>query len=135
MEEIKIAVALQDFIEKEAIVGITKHKIPNKIMKKRLNLFKYIDTYEFWYDDPDNPNLNNWIDVEGIGYGWLWAQYKDSDKLQRKLVIKHAMALYKDSTNEMCVFKDDNITNILLASKDGSCIFHIRLSDCELCCQ
>ena len=126
---------LQDFIKEKEIIGTTKQKIPNKTMKKCLNLFKYIDTYEFWYDDPDNPNLNNWIDVEGIGYGWLWVQYKDSDKLQRKLVIKHAMALYKDSTNEMCVFKDDNITNIFLGSKDRGCIFQIRLSDCELCCQ
>lgn len=126
---------LQDFIRDKEIVGIKKQKIPNKTMKKYLNCFKYIDTYEFWYDDPDSPNYNNWIDVEGIGYGWLWALHKDSDKLQRKTVIKHAMALYKDGTNEMCVFKDDNITNILLASKDGVCIFHIRLSDHELCFQ
>lgn len=50
---------LQDFIKEKDITGITKHKIPNKTMKKYLNRFKYIDTYEFWYDDPDHPNFNN----------------------------------------------------------------------------
>lgn len=123
---------LQDFIKEKEIVGTTKQKIPNKTMKKRLNLFKYIDTYEFWYDDPDNPNLNNWIDVEGIGYGWLWVQYKDSGKLQRKLVIKHAMALYKDSTNEMCTRTENDIIDVFLESKDGKCIFQIRVSNNEL---
>ena len=46
---------LQDFIKEKEIVGITKQKIPNKTMKKYLNHFKYIDTYELWYDDPDDP--------------------------------------------------------------------------------
>ena len=50
---------LQDFIKEKEIAGITKQKIPNKTMKKYLNHFKYIDTYEIWYDDPDNPISNN----------------------------------------------------------------------------
>ena len=125
---------LQDFIKEKEIVGRKKQKIPNKTMKKCLNLFKYIDTYEFWYDDPDNPNLNNWIDVEGIGYGWLWVQYKDSDKMQRKLVVRHAMALYKDSTNEMCTRTENDIIDVFLESKDGKCIFQIRVSNNELGC-
>lgn len=125
---------LQGFIEAEGIVGVIKQKILNKTMKKCLNHFKYIDTYEFWYDDPDNPNYNNWIDVEGIGYGWLWTLHKDSDKLQRKSVIKHAMALYKDSTNEMCIRHENNITEIFLERKGGDCIFQIRVSNNELDC-
>lgn len=125
---------LQDFIEAEGIVGVIKQKIPNKTMKKYFNCFKYIDTYEFWYDDPDNPNYNNWIDVEGIGYGWLWVNHKNSEKLQRKSVIKHAMSLYRDSKNEMCIRHENNITEIFLEGKGGYCIFQIRVSNNELDC-
>ena len=107
---------LQDFIKEKEIVGITKQKIPNKTMKKYLNHFKYIDTYELWYDDPDNPNHNNWVDVEGIGYGWLWLNHKDSKRLQRKSIIKFAMNLYKCSKIEMCVRSDNSITDIFLES-------------------
>ena len=123
---------LQDFIKEKEIVGIIKQKIPNKTMKKYLNHFKYIDTYELWYDDPDNPIFNNWIDIEGIGYGWLWLNHKDSKKLQKKSIIKFAMDLYKYSKNEMCVRTENNITNIFLESKDGDCIFQIRVSNNEL---
>ena len=125
---------LQDFIKEKEIVGITKQKIPNKTMKKYLNHFKYIDTYELWYDDPDSPNHNNWIDIEGIGYGWLWLNHKNSKRLQRKSIIKFAMDLYKCSKNEMCVRSDNSITDIFLESKDGDCIFHIRVNNNELDC-
>ena len=125
---------LQDFIKEKEIVGITKQKSPNKTRKKYLNHFKYIDTYELWYDDPDNPIFNNWIDIEGIGYGWLWLNHKDSKRLQRKSIIKFAMDLYKCSKNEMCVRIDNSITDIFLESKDGDCIFHIMVSNNELDC-
>lgn len=104
------------------------------MMKKYFNHFKYIDTYELWYDDTDNPNINNWVDVEGIGYGWLWLNYKNSKKLQRKSIIKFAMGLYNCSKNEMCVRSDNGITDIFLESKDGDCIFQIRVSNNELDC-
>ena len=123
---------LQDFIKEKEIVGITKQKIPNKTMKKYLNHFKYIDTYELWYDDSDDPISNNWIDIEGIGYGWLWLNHKDSKRLQRKSIIKFAMDLYKYSKNEMYIRTENNITNIFLESKDGDCIFQIRVSNNEL---
>ena len=123
---------LQDFIKEKEIVGITKQKIPNKTMKKYLNHFKYIDTYELWYDDPDNPIYNSWVDIEGMGYGWLWLDYENSKKLQKKSIIKFAMDLYKYSKNEMYIRTENNITNIFLERKDGDCIFQIRVSNNEL---
>ena len=125
---------LQDFIKEKEIVGITKQKIPNKTMKKYINHFKYIDTYELWYDDPDNTKYNTWVDIEGIGYGWLWLNHKNSKRLQRKSIIKFAMGLYNCSKNEMCVRCKDDIIDIFLESKDGDYIFHIRVSNNELDC-
>lgn len=125
---------LQDFIKDKEIIGITKQKILNKTMKKYLNHFKYIDTYELWYDNPNNPNFNNWVDVEGIGYGWLWLNHENSKRLQRKSIIEFAMCLYKHSKNEMCVRSKNGITDIFLESKNENCIFHIRVSNNELDC-
>ena len=125
---------LQDFIKEKEIVGTVKHKLSNKLMKKYLNHFKYIEANELWYDDPDNPNCNNWVDTEGIGYGWLWLEHKNSKKLQRKSVIKYAMELYRYSKNEMCIRIEDGITDIFLESKDSKCIFQIRISNNELNC-
>lgn len=125
---------LQDFIETEGIAGVIKQKIPNKTMKKYLNQFKYIETHKLWYDDSDHPNFNNWIDVEGIGYGWLWVNHKNSEKLQRKSVIKHAMSLYRDSKNEMCIRIENGVVDIFLESKYNKCIFNIIVSNKELYC-
>lgn len=125
---------LQDFIKEKEIVGILKQKISNKTMKKYLNRFKYIEVCELWHDNPDSPNCNNWIDVEGIGYGWLWLNHKDSKRLQRKSIIKFAMDLYKCGKKEMFKRCEDGITDIFLENKDGDCIFHIRVSNHELDC-
>lgn len=123
---------LQNFIKEKKIIGTLKQKIPNKTMKKCLNCFKYIDTHEYWYDEPDNPDYNTWFDVEGIGYGWLWLHNEDSEKLQRKSIINFAMGLYRNSKNEMCVRRNDEITDIFLENKNGNCIIQIRVSNKEL---
>ena len=50
-----------------------------------------------------DPNLNTWIDVEGIGYGWLWCQNnlrKHFSFLQRKAVRKKAMDLLNSVKKE-----------------------------------
>ena len=101
-------------------------------MKKCLNCFKYIDTHEYWYDEPDNPDYNTWFDVEGIGYGWLWLHNEDSEKLQRKSIINFAMGLYRNSKNEMCIRRGNEITDIFLENKKGNCIIQVRVSNKEL---
>lgn len=37
---------------------------------------KYIDVKEYLYDDKSDPELNTWVDVEGIEYGWIWCRNK-----------------------------------------------------------
>lgn len=123
---------LQDFTEKNGIVGVIRSKIPNKTMKKYLNSFKYIDVIEYWYNDPDKPDYYTWIDIEGIGYGWIWLNYEKSEKLMRKAIIKFAMRLYRESKNEMHIRTDNGISYVLLEDKDGKCIIQIRTSNKEL---
>lgn len=71
--------------------------IPNKRLSKVIKSYKYIDIAEFWFDDPDEPERNNWIDVEGIGYGWLWLSYKKdrNDKRLRKRLRRWAMDFHE----------------------------------------
>lgn len=123
---------LQEFIESKKINGIIKLKPENKTMKKYLNQFLYIDTYEYLYDDVNNPTLNNWIDIEGIGDGWIWLNYEKSKKLQRKNIIKYAMELYRASKDEICIEYENDIVNIFLEDKYELSIIQIRVSNKEL---
>lgn len=98
-----------------------------------INKFKYIEVCEMWYDDPFDPNLNNWIDVEGIGYGWLWCQNnlrKHFSFLQRKAVRKMAMDLLnsiKKETKILC-YKVDKIYYYGFMI-DLDCYAQIRISN------
>lgn len=100
-----------------------------------INKFKYIEICEIWYDDPSDPNLNNWIDVEGIGYGWLWCQNnlrKHFSFLQRKAVRKKAMDLLnfiKKETKILC-YKADKIYYYGFMI-DLDCYVQIRISNTE----
>lgn len=123
---------LQEFIEKNRITGVLKQKIPNKTMKKYLNSFKYIEVQELLYDDFDNPHVNTWIDIEGIGYGWIWLNYENSERLQRKAIIRFAMRLYRESKNEMVVRRHGDTSNVFLENKNGESIIQIRVSNKEL---
>lgn len=123
---------LETFVKNNHMKVEWKNKIANKIMKKYINQFKYIDTYIYWYDDEQQPNTNTWLDIEGIGYGWLWLIYKQSEKLQRKAVIKEAMKLYKIGTNKICMQKENDVISIFLESKYKDAILKIRVSNKEL---
>lgn len=123
---------LETFVKNNNMNVLWKNKITNKTMKRYINQFKYIDTYIYWYDDEQQPNTNTWLDIEGIGYGWLWLVYKQSEKLQRKAVIKEAMKLYKIGTNKICMQKENDVISIFFESKYKDAILKIRVSNKEL---
>ena len=78
-------------------------------LKKNINFSKvfkakYIDVYAFYYDDEESPYEYTWVDVEGMGYGWLWCANKIRRHLkilQRKAVIQEAM-FYIDGIRDDC---------------------------------
>ena len=48
-------------------------------LKMTTSLFKYIEVIINFYDDEVYPYLNNWTDVEGMGYGWAWTHYEENN--------------------------------------------------------
>lgn len=104
-------------------LGYVKNKTLSKIFKR----YKHIDVKEYWFDDPYDPNEWTWLDVEGIGYGWLWIGYK-SKKEMRKAVIKYALeSIYKE---EIWTFERDGIKNYIFSL--GRKVVRVRLSNHEL---
>lgn len=111
------------------------------IKKKDINIpFKYKNTEvcEYYYDDEDNPGQLIWIDVEGVGYGWMWCANKIRSKfefLQRRAVKKYAKGLLKSIDNETDIVASyyKNLFVCGFIPKDNPNVFiQIRLSNEEL---
>lgn len=100
----------------------------NKILPKLIKRYKYIDVIEYWYDDEENPNFNNWVDIEGIGYGWLWCNCKTDGQI-RKRIRKFARDIYHNET--VYIYNAYNIKHIVFADNFDEVII-IRLSNDEL---
>ena len=114
--------------------------IKNKYIKIPIRKYKNIEVDEYWYDNESRPDTYCWVDVEGIGYEWMWCANKLRSKLrflQRRVIRKLAMDLLKpedEDTNILC-FNDSNkkIHVYGFISKDNKdCYIQIRLSDEEL---
>lgn len=91
---------LEKFIAKEKNAELIPLNFNlNKVLKNN----KYIAYYDLWYDDPDDPDVLQWVDVEGIGFGWLWIANPIRKRvrfLQHRAVRKLAVKIYnsvKDS--------------------------------------
>lgn len=80
---------IKDFNLSDDIYYILKKK-DIKIPIKR---YKNIEVCEYWYDDESRPDTCCWIDVEGIGYGWIWC----ANNLRSKLRI-----FTEKSNKEIC---------------------------------
>ena len=123
---------LETYVANEKINVKWIDKIPNKTIKKYINRFKFVEVQIHWYDNEKNPNENTWVDVEGIGYGWMWLNHKDSKRLQRKAIIAYAMALYRDSVGKICTVGSNDTTLIYMESRQRDSIMVIKVSNNEL---
>lgn len=97
-----------------------------------INKFKYIDVMEFYYDDKEHPDDNTWIDIEGIGYGWIWTGNKirsHSKFLQRKAIREYAFYLLSllKNNDHIITFDHDEIYYFKFVYKDE--VIQIRVSN------
>lgn len=99
-----------------------------------LKYFRYLEVCHYWYDDDENPDFNNWIDIEGIGYGWLWCSTKLRGKfeyLQRKALRKYIRNIVKDidENTKIVTYSNNNIYHIAFMDDGDSCYTEIRMSN------
>lgn len=66
-------------------------------------------------EDSEYYLFNNWIDVEGIDYGWLWLKCKDENRdiyteLKREIDLKVRMLVGNNLENKqiLCYLNKDN---------------------------
>lgn len=104
--------------------------VPNKTLSKVLKRYKHIDVHWYWYDSENRPDFNNWIDVEGLGYGWAWLGYikERSDKKLRKRLVDYA--LNEHNKQDIWTYIDNGIKGYLFSL--GYVVIIIRLSNSEL---
>lgn len=66
-------------------------------LKMATSLYDYIEIVTNYYDDDYMPYVNNWTDVEGMGYGWAWMRHEEKDwhKMMGRLVLNEVESLLK----------------------------------------
>jgi hypothetical protein len=66
-------------------------------LKMIASLYDYIEIVTNYYDWDEMPYVNNWTDVEGMGYGWAWMRYEEKDwhKMMFRLVSDKADSLLR----------------------------------------
>ena len=69
---------IKDFKLSDTDYSIVKKKDINIPVRK----YKNIEVNEYWYDDESRPDTYCWVDIEGIGYGWMWCANKLRSKLR-----------------------------------------------------
>ena len=98
-------ITLQDIIEEHNIKDYAIWSRENIIddLLKNLSKAKYVEQIDYWYDDEENPTLNTWCDIEGIGYGWIWC----ATELRAKCKWLQVRAVKKYIKNCLKELRDD----------------------------
>lgn len=82
---------------------------------KLTNKYKQVLLIEQYYDNPDKTYdndyyvFNNWIDVEGLDMGWIWARNKEEDN---QSVRERLDKYFKERVKEILSFGEDLIVYI-----------------------
>nr|WP_145401609.1 hypothetical protein [Paenibacillus xylanexedens] len=87
---------------KQRKMNIIKHaQLDSKILlelKMMTSFYDYIEINTTYHDDENDQNLVTWLDIEGMGYGWVWANYDEKDwyKMMLRLVNDECKHLKKE---------------------------------------
>lgn len=99
--------------------------------------YKYIDVTKFWYDDKNAPDYNTWVEVEGIGYGFIWCG--NWLRCHSKFLQRRAIRRYAQRLMELFLQKDRLVLTYKFNGAEcfgfmigNHCYVQIRVSNKEL---
>lgn len=100
-----------------------------KRILRQIKKYPYIEVNLEWFDDDEYPDESTWIDVEGMGYGWMWLHHKPKE--YRRLIGNYARNIIAREKlyQKMGIIKDDSNLLFAIPSSDMECIYVIKLSN------
>lgn len=91
--------------------GILSEKVLLEL-KMLTSLYDHIQIVTNYYSDEEDPDFNNWTDIEGMGYGWAWTRYEEDrwHEMMGKLIAYECEGL-KENVNKghYVVYESDGI--------------------------
>ncbi|MGX5609673.1 hypothetical protein ACWKTZ_25190 [Bacillus cereus] len=79
---------------------------------------KHMEEIINWYTDEEDNTYNNWVDVEGEGYGWLWVD-KPEDKWHE--ILRDSLLKYIENKKQHII---ENIEYVIIVSTEIKTIYH-----------
>ncbi|MFE6075672.1 hypothetical protein ACFVQB_14465 [Paenibacillus sp. NPDC057886] len=102
--------------------GQLDHKVILEL-KMMTSFYDYIEINTTYHDDMSDQNLVTWMDIEGMGYGWIWASYDEKDwfKMMLRLVYDECRLLKEEMSHAYYfVYEYQNILFYHFVVKDGN---------------
>lgn len=83
-------------------------------LKMMTSLYEFMEIVTNYYDDEDRPFVNNWTDIEGMGYGWAWLRHEEKDwhKMMSRLVGDEADYLMRNMEDILYFVYENKRANV-----------------------
>ena len=111
------------------VKNVTKHgQLTEKVLmelKMMTSLYGYIEVVTNYYSEEGRPDFNNWVDVEGMGYGWAWMKYEEYEENEEKWHEMMYEMMCKMVANESeWLLQDMDDTYYLVYENEGEKKYH-----------
>ncbi|WP_440110122.1 hypothetical protein [Paenibacillus sp. QZ-Y1] len=116
-----------DYLQQEGRKILKHGQLDYKVileLKMMTSFYDYIEINTTYHDDKNDENLVTWVDIEGMGYGWIWANHEERDwyKMMLRLVDEECNHLTKEMKNVYYfVYEYKNILIYRFVVKDEYC--------------